>query len=169
LLHRVKPGSLHREDDCFDIIYSWSTFEHIDERVLPDVMNLLHRALKPTGVILVQIAPLYYSAEGSHLMQWVNEPWGHLLNQHNAYYDKLVAATRECSEELCTALWSTYRTLNRITVSELVNLLKGHGFEILKEYKTQDGIDPPERLKKIFDLSVLTTNQIVLLARRARQ
>jgi len=120
--HRVTPGALHDGADRFDIIYSWSVFEHIDPRVINSVVRQLHERLRPDGVVFVQIAPLYYSAEGSHLCDYVGEPWGHLLNPENVYYDKLVASTT-ADTGLLDSLWSTYTTLNRITASGLLRLL----------------------------------------------
>lgn len=165
-LHRVNPGELHSDRDQFDVIYSWSVFEHVDERVIGDVIQLLYKSLAPNGVLLIQIAPLYYSAEGSHLCDYIREPWGHLLHQHNVYYDKLVSATSGESDELTRALWSTYRTLNQITALELERVFENQGFEIVRKYVTQDAHIPPAELLSIFNRDVLTTNQIVLLLRK---
>lgn len=162
-LHRVKPGHLHSENDEFDIIYSWSVFEHVDMRVIDDVINLLYRSLKPNGVVFIQIAPLYYSAEGSHLYDFIQEPWGHLLHQSNVYSDKLVAAEKVDSEDLRKALASTYMTLNRITIYELEKRFENKNFKILRKYTTQDSFDPPDSLTQIYHRNVLTTNQVVLL------
>jgi SAM-dependent methyltransferase len=166
-LHRVTPGSLHNAGDTFDLIYSWSVFEHVDERLLDGALQLIHAALKKNGLFLLQIAPLYYSAEGSHLVHKTAEPWGHLLSQHNAFHDRLCAAEPDADQRL--SLWSTYRTLNRITAPELLDRMKGNGFEILRTYTTRDALDPPARLKAIFNVDVLTTNQVAVLARPARR
>lgn len=165
-LHRVKPGFLHNENDKFDLIYSWSVFEHVDMRVIDDVIGLLYKSLKPDGVIFIQIAPLYYSSEGSHLYDFIKEPWGHLLHQSNVYYDKLVAAERVDNEELRKSLMSTYTTLNRITVPELERRFENNNFEIIRKYTTRDQLDPPDSLTEIYNYDVLTTNQVVLLLRK---
>lgn len=164
-LHRVKPGFLHDDRDRFDCVYSWSAFEHVDERIFDQTLGLIHNALRPGGFFFVQIAPLYYSAEGSHLCHKIQEPWGHLLHQHNAYYDKLAAVTGD-AEEL-RSLWSTYRTLNRITVQQLLENLREQNFEILRTYTTRNELQPPARLKTIFREDVLVTEQIVALARKS--
>lgn len=164
-LYRVEPGSLHDDHDRFDCVYSWSAFEHVDERVFDRTLQLLHNALKPGGMFFVQIAPLYFSAEGSHLFHKIEEPWGHLLTQHNAYYDKLAAVCAD-AEEL-RSLWSTYRTLNRIGVEQLLDKLREHHFEILRTYTTRNELQPPERLKTIYREDVLLTEQIVALSRKS--
>jgi SAM-dependent methyltransferase len=163
-LHRVIPGRLHDASAGFDIAYSWSVFEHVEDRLLDGTLQLLHSALRPRGLLFVQIAPLFYSSGGSHLMHKIGEPWAHLLNQHNVYYEKLVNATADSAER--EALWSMYRTLNRITADELVERLEGAGFEILRTYTTRDEAQPPRRLAHVFREEALRTSQVVVLGRR---
>lgn len=165
-LHRVKPGQLHSGNDYFDIIYSWSVFEHVDPRVIDDVIQLLYRSLKPGGVVFIQIAPLYYSAKGSHLYEYIREPWGHLIHPSNVYYDKLFASDNIDNEDLRKALLSTYNTLNRITASELERRFESKNFQVIRKYTTRDEFEPPDSLTEIYSYNVLTTNQVVLLLRK---
>ncbi|HUJ11305.1 MAG TPA: class I SAM-dependent methyltransferase [Verrucomicrobiae bacterium] len=163
-LHCVEPGMLPNRDDQFDLIYSWSVFEHIDQSLFPRMLDSLRSLLKPEGFLFIQVAPLYYSAEGSHMMPWVPEPWGHLLNQHDIYYSKLASAVRD--PEQLRLLWSTYRTLNRITAPGLVTLVRQAGLEIVRDYRTKDEYVIPSELAEIFQPEILSTNQIVLLLRK---
>jgi len=165
-LHRVKPGHLHNTNDYFDVIYSWSVFEHVDPRVIDDVIELLYKSLKPGGIVFIQIAPLYYSAEGSHLYEYIKEPWGHLIHPSNVYYDKLISADNIDNEDLRKALLSTYTTLNRITASELERRFENSNFKIVKKYTTRDQLEPPDTLTEIYNYNILTTNQVVLLLRK---
>ncbi len=164
-LHRVQPGSLCDAEERFDCIYSWSAFEHVDQRLIDQTLRLLRKALKPGGFFFVQAAPLYHSSEGSHLFHKIPQPWGHLLMQHNAYYDALAAACAD-AEEL-RSLWSTYRTLNRLVAEQLLDKLREHHFEILKTYITRNELQPPEILRKIYRDDVLMTEQIVALSRKS--
>ena len=166
-LHQVKPGELHNTSDNFDLIYSWSAFEHVDLRILDDVIDLLHRRLNPDGIVLIQIAPLYYSAEGSHLYGFIREPWGHLLHPLHVYYDKLLASEKVDSDQLARSLWSTFKTLNRITLPELERRFEKRNFEILRKHITRDQIDPPDSLTEIYNRDVLTIKQVVLLLKKA--
>ena len=163
-LHRVTPGFLHRDDDRFDFAYSWSVFEHVDERLIDGVLELIRSSLKPRGLFLAQIAPLYYSAEGSHLSHKVEEPWAHLLHQHDVLHEKLIAATPDERER--QTLWGTYQTLNRLTAGELRAHMEASGFEVLRTYAPRDERPVPPRLKAIFSDEVLTTAQILMVARR---
>jgi SAM-dependent methyltransferase len=56
--------------------------------------GLVKQALRPTGLFLAQIAPLYYSSEGSHLLHRIPEPWGHLTTQLDVYYGRLCERCR---------------------------------------------------------------------------
>ncbi len=163
-LQRVAPGRLHDAAARFDLVYSWSVFEHVEDRLLDEVLQLVRSALRPDGIFFAQIAPLYYSSEGSHLMHKIPEPWGHLLNQENVYYEKLCRAASGKTE--VDALWSMFNTLNRITARELIERIEGNGFRILRSYTSRDPRKPSSRLRAIFHDDVLTTNQVVVLAHR---
>lgn len=161
-LHRVQPGKLHSPDDRFDLIYSWSVFEHIRQDLLPETVRMLRAALRPAGLLFIQIAPLFYSSEGSHYFPFVPERWGHLLNQHNVYREKLAKALG--SGEALEAALSTLETLNRVTAPELVRLLRGGGFEVLREFRTREDHDIPRPLLDAYNEEALRTDQIALLA-----
>jgi cyclopropane fatty-acyl-phospholipid synthase-like methyltransferase len=63
--HTIKPGDrLSSRLTGIDLIYSWSVFEHIDQRILRDVVGDLRDTLSKDGRLFVQIAPLYFSPEG---------------------------------------------------------------------------------------------------------
>jgi SAM-dependent methyltransferase len=160
-LHQVKPGQMHDPEDQFDLIYSWSVFEHVEQTLLATTLEQLRGMLKPGGNLMIQIAPLYFSAEGSHLNPWIPEPWGHLVNQHSRYRAKLAACTDEARFRL---LWSTYSTLNRITAPQLIAAVHAAGFTLSREYFTTDKREIPEVLQGVYTEEVLRTDQVVLLA-----
>jgi SAM-dependent methyltransferase len=162
-LHQVEPGHLHDSEDRFDLAYSWSVFEHVDQTLLDPSLALIRAALRPGGLFLAQIAPLYYSAEGSHLNHVLTEPWVHLRTQQNRLEDMLRRAVSDATE--ADALWSTYCTLNKITHQDLVSRISNNGFEILRTFTTTQDIEPPAELLDVFQAEALTTNQVVVLAR----
>jgi 2-polyprenyl-3-methyl-5-hydroxy-6-metoxy-1,4-benzoquinol methylase len=164
-LHRVEPGSLHSASERFDLAYSWSVFEHVDQELLDRSLSLIHSALHPGGLFLVQIAPLYHSAEGAHLSHVIPEPWAHLLLQENRLEDRVRRATADVAE--AEAWWSTYRTLNKITHQALLARMRNSGFEVLRTFTTTQDLVPPPELLDVFQADALLTNQVVVLARRA--
>lgn len=161
-LHRVNVGSLHDPSDRFDLVYSWSVMEHVREDVVNTTLAMLRRALRPGGLLFVQIAPLYYSSEGSHLFHKVPERWGHLLHQHSEYMRLLAEASPDRSE--FEGLVSTYETLNRITAPRLLDAIRAAGFEVLREYYTRDDHPIPPPVAEAYREEVLRTAQFVVLS-----
>lgn len=164
-LQRIEPGADFARGEQFDLIYSWSVFEHVEQSLLAGVLAQLRSKLRSGGYLFVQIAPLYYSADGSHLFHRIPEPWGHLSNQHSAYYAKLCNACD--SKDEVDALWSCYEWLNQITAPQLKLALSNAGFRVIREYFTVSEQTPPAELLEIFVEHVLRTNQVVYLCQTA--
>ena len=164
-LHRIRPGELPDAAARYDVIYSWSVMEHVDQALLPAVLRQLREALKPGGKIFIQIEPLYYSSDGGHLMHKVPERWGHLLHQDSRYEEKLRAACRDGEE--FRALTSMYRTLNRITAPHLFALVEGAGLRIVRRFTAREDYPIPEPLLEIYTEAALRTHGVELLAEAA--
>ncbi len=52
-------------DDAFDVVVTWSAFEHIDDPAT--VLAEIRRVLRPDGVLFLQLWPFYHSQHGAHL------------------------------------------------------------------------------------------------------
>jgi SAM-dependent methyltransferase len=180
--YSIKPGEKLTLKFSCDCIFTWSVFEHVDRFYLNQVVIDMYQILKPDGLIFLQIAPLYYSAFGSHLEALIEKPWAHLLWQHNHLYHaamtakgkiisgNLVEETNDQNfEEFKKGTWSCYETLNKITADEVVELFESHGFETIKQYRSNCNHTPPENLKKIFFAQILLTEQIVVLFKKNEQ
>jgi SAM-dependent methyltransferase len=163
-LHRVRAGELAGEPG-YDLVYAWSVFEHVDQRILAETFSSLRGVLRPGGFLLIQVDPLYYSAFGSHLYEKVPIAWGHLTMQGDVYEERLAAVCGSLEE--FHSLISTYRTLNKITSDDLVFGVKSVGFRVLRTLTTRDGGEPPADLRRIYNRAVLETNQVVILAQAA--
>jgi SAM-dependent methyltransferase len=161
-LRQVAPGSLYDSGQRFDLIYSWSVFEHVRRGLLDETVALLRGALEPNGLLFIQIAPLYFSSEGSHFYPLIQGRWRHLCDQDSDYLEKLALSTDNDPGAL-----STYQTLNKITADELIDLVERGGFTIIRRYTTTEDYEIPSRLLRIYSEVVLRTNQIALLARRS--
>jgi cyclopropane fatty-acyl-phospholipid synthase-like methyltransferase len=162
-LIRVQPDSTLDPLGTFDVIYSWSVFEHVSQELIVSCFEKIKRVLRPQGVMFLQTTPLYYSAEGSHLKPWVPAPWAHLSMQQSLLYEALRRKTD--SEEQANHLQWVYETLNRVTAPQLLRAARRAGFEILREYTTSDDMEIPLEVKERYNESVLRTNQLVFLAR----
>ena len=164
-VQQIDPGGDFHPGRSYDLIYSWSVFEHVEQSRIAAVLESLHGKLRENGLLFIQIAPLYYSADGSHLHHRIPEPWGHLLDQQSIYFDKLCRACDDKAE--VDALWSCYQWLNQVTAPALRRILEESGFRIEREYYTESPEEPPEALTEIFQRSVLKTNQLVFLCAKA--
>ena len=132
LFKQVEPcGDLG--ENHFDIIVSWSVLEHVSQQFLLIQLEKLKSALKSDGLCVFQMAPLYYSAWGSHLFSGL-EPWHHLKHQTNILREKVRAAAG--SDARFHDLWNCYETLNRCTLSDFRENLTLAGFAIVDEYIT---------------------------------
>ena len=70
------PTSIPAGDGTFDVVVSWSAFEHIGDSV--GVLREVRRVIRDDGVLFVQVWPFYHSQFGSHLRDWFPEGWEHL-------------------------------------------------------------------------------------------
>ena len=153
-LRKIAPGADIAGLGKFDCVFTWSVFEHVSQELLPRAFETLKGALKPGGAIFLQISPLFYSRDGSHLAPWIPVPWGHLALQADDYYRRLLAAPQtpddlkshwsvyipadaEQTEER-RLLWETYDTLNKATAPQLARLAAQAGLKIVRDYRTRN-------------------------------
>lgn len=173
-LHLLAPGQRIAGRFRPDVVFSWSVFEHVSRESLDEVVLDLHDALAPGGHAFVQVAPLFYSARGSHLFGIVDEPWEHLRTQEDRLRARVLEASLPADSRLTpdeyerhkTQAWSCYETLNRLTADELIELFRRNGFELVSEYRTLCEEQPGAELLSVHGESVLRTEQVVALFRR---
>jgi ubiquinone/menaquinone biosynthesis C-methylase UbiE len=134
--------SLPADDAAFDFVYSWSAFEHIAEPI--GVLKEIRRVLRPGGHFFLQLWPFYLSAKGSHLWDWFDEDFHHLLAN-----DRDIVAQLEGSD-IHTPEWRNYMArefekLNRITLEELQRAVLAAGFDVSRlELITSPAILTPD-------------------------
>ena len=181
-LCQIAPGQPLARLGLFDIVYSWSVFEHVSQELLVEALASIWAILKPGGLFFLQISPLYYSANGSHLGPWISEPWAHLFMQQDMLHERLISAPttppdvrsewsvyipQDAPTTLERAvLWNAYLTLNKLTAGQLCRLVLQVGFTIIRDYRTKDVHDVPTYLKEVYNEESLLTQQIVLLLRK---
>jgi ubiquinone/menaquinone biosynthesis C-methylase UbiE len=173
---KIEPNKpLPFANNHFDGGYSWSVFEHISD--VDFALAELYRVLKPNGVFFLQIEPFYHSPFGSHLQRLINEPWAHLLADEKTYLkrtkdakDNVPDAEKDIMyrenefEQVKNYLIAEYKTLNKLTVSELLAKVLQAGFHVLEINTTQltDFTIPPVLLNKYSKYDLLT-NEIRLV------
>jgi len=168
---KVRPGDVGTHTSKYDLIYSWSVFHHVDQKVLPSVIKGLRQILSRNGYLVLQISPLFYSAYGSVLSSVIKEPWAHLVYQHDNFESLFFneANLPDFCSDVAVAqawkpgAWDTYRTLNRITVPEILDEFERAGFKLVKKHTTTNFEDIPAKLKDIYIEEILRTEQAILL------
>ncbi len=148
-------------DQSFDIVFSWSAFEHVEEPV--HVALEMARILRPGGFLLIQLWPFYYSERGGHRWLWAPEGYSH-LTRDGAEVEELAHST-PVEEEAITAERLLQGGLNRITLDELQRCLLVAGFVVTKLQLMSDAVHIPAKLAR-YPLSLLGISGVKLVAVR---
>jgi hypothetical protein len=166
-----------------DCIASWSVFEHLPRDLIAGILADHYRALTVPGLMFIQINPLFYSPFGHHLGSVIEQPWQHLLLDEQGLRNKLFSAERvightgikaalasgkPVSERMKHDLWRCYQSLNRLEVSELIELASAAGFRLLSRKTGHSKLVPPDELLARYSADVLTTEGVQLLFAKSR-
>ena len=120
-------------DESYDTIFSWSAFEHVQD--IKSVLREMHRVLKPDGKVFVQVYPWFYSRYGSHLTDWIHEPFFHVTQSEEwvkSRLDQFVSTSGRTDGFIDVYMYSEYKNLNRISPSLLYKVARECGFVIAK-------------------------------------
>ncbi|WP_426050891.1 SAM-dependent methyltransferase [Brevundimonas sp. SL161] len=163
-LAQIEKGALLGEQE-FDLVISWSVLEHVQRDSLRQTIADLWTALRPGGLAFVQISPLYFSPEGSHLWAIGYGGWEHLLRQTSEVLADIEAAPH-LTTEAKDRLVRLYSTLNRVTANELTAHCDAVGFEVVRQQRDRTEKTPSACLTEAYCVEALTTDQIVLLLKK---
>jgi SAM-dependent methyltransferase len=169
-LKRTLPGNLEfclseerripAEDASFDIVVSWSTFEHVADPVA--LLREIRRILDPDGVLMIQVWPFFYSQHGSHLWQYFPEGFAQLLKSSDEI-EEAVRADPGPDPEWSEVLIEQFRSCNRLTLDELQLGLYAAGFGVRKLELLTGALHLPPGLDR-YPLSLLGVSGVKLLA-----
>jgi SAM-dependent methyltransferase len=152
--------ALPSPDEYFDVLVSWSVFEHVSEPVR--MLSEIARALKPEGLLFLQIWPLYHSEHGGHLWPHYDEGFPHLLHSREEVEQHITGRratdpTRDAVDE--------FRSLNRLTADQLQRALLHAGLMTVKLELLNEAVMIPPQLAHL-PFSEIGIAGIKLLARR---
>lgn len=153
------PEGVPAEDDSFDLVVSWSVFEHAADPA--GMAREIRRILRPSGLAMIQLWPFYHSEHGSHLYAWF--PGGFLQFMHDRA--ALEAAIR--ANPGPDPAWAEYMVsaeLNQITLDDLQRALLAAGMRIDKVELLAHAFHIPPALAHL-PLSQLAVGGVKLLAR----
>jgi hypothetical protein len=118
--------------------------------------------MRPLGVLMIQLWPLFHSQHGSHLWQYFPEGFEQLLCS-DVEIETAVRQNPGPDVEWSERLLAEFRSCNRITLDGLQAALSAAGFRVSKlELASETVIIPPE-LKRV-PLSLLGISGVKLLA-----
>jgi ubiquinone/menaquinone biosynthesis C-methylase UbiE len=127
--------------NSIDIVFCINAFEHIPdpEKTLKEI----NRILKPKGFAFISFIPVYYSDVGSHMAEFISEPWAHLVYSEEDYLIKLRTATpgteywvKEYQNGLNRKTRTYFNDLFKRYRKNLLNrLIQSVGFEILVRHE----------------------------------
>jgi SAM-dependent methyltransferase len=149
------PERIDAPDAAYDVVVTWSVFEHARDPL--GLLREMRRIVRPDGVLFLQLWPFYHSRQGSHLWDWFPEPFHHLQQP-----------LEEIEAGMGTDGWSQYmlaeyKTLNRITLDELGEAVRGAAFSVRELELISHRSRVPSGLDEV-PLSVLGVGGVKLLA-----
>jgi ubiquinone/menaquinone biosynthesis C-methylase UbiE len=122
------------EDESFDVVLSWSAFEHV--RDIQPVLKEMRRVLAPGGHVFIQVFPWYHSRFGSHLTDYISEPFFQTKQSPEwvkAQLEAYVAATPGANSEfVLDYMLDEYMHLNKLSPSQFYNEVVEAGFVVTK-------------------------------------
>ncbi len=143
----IVSGNAHNlafDDECFDLVISFSTFEHIAD--IRKALSEIRRVLRPFGKFYTEFMPIWTSAAGHHfvdsMQSWWNPehitlipPWGHLYMSEKEMHSYLVSehVDNDLIEKIVKHIYHT-NIINRYTRTDLVNCIMGSGM-VIKHYE----------------------------------
>ena len=179
---RIAPNESLAPIGPVDAIMSWSVFEHVERSILDRVVADFHTVLVPGGYCFLQVDPLFFSPQGSHLGRFATAPWAHLRKTDDELERFVMAATAgivppdEITEQFRSMsfeqykrfIFRHYRELNRITADELLALFARNGFDLVWEKRRRTTEAIADELVGRYDADLLRTCEIFALFRSSR-
>ncbi len=134
-LRHVEYDGLHFpfEDESFDIVVSWSAFEHIAD--VPQVLREIRRVCRRDGRVFIQVCPWYHCLQGSHLTDFISEPYFHLKRPPEWVLQKLneyVEAHPDQRQFVLGHMWREYQSLNKYSASRFFADVIDAGYTVEK-------------------------------------
>lgn len=149
-----------------DVVYSWSVLEHVPRHLLPTVLADMHASLNASGVVITQIAPLYFSPFGSHLREYCGDRWAHLLLSHAEFRAQVLAMQEGGGTGSNAWMFDRFEELNKITASELAGYFHAAGFAQVLDERRRVDFPIPGELTTTYPEEVLSTFELNFVHRR---
>jgi len=118
-------------DEYFDVVCSWGVMEHVKN--LPRVLAEARRVCKQGGRVFLYTYPFWPCLYGSHLSDFITEPFFHL--KHDAVWvrqhlEEYCAQNPDWRDLILTHMWPEFQTLNRYGSTAYHAAVRDAGFRI---------------------------------------
>ncbi len=151
-------------DGQFDFVFSWSAFEHVSD--VPAVLAEIRRVLTDNGRAFLQVYPWYHCFAGSHLSDFIPEPYFHLRRSPEWVREQLehyVADHPESRDLIMGYMYSQYRILNGYSANRFYRDVVNAGLSVLKakliSYELDLSVAPPDA--EFADLMICGTKMLI--------
>lgn len=130
LVYKAYDGeNLPFQDDSFDVVFSWSAFEHVPN--VPQVLKEIRRVTKSDGRVFIQVYPWFPSFEGSHLTDYISEPFFHLCRRPEWIRKRLedyAQGNPQMASWVLGHKWSEFETQNHYSAAMFISEVLKQGF-----------------------------------------
>lgn len=158
---RCEPERIPAPDNSFDVVITWSAFEHVLEPI--PVLREIRRILRPGGTLMLQLWPFYFSEHGAHLWHWFDH--GFIALEHSdERIEQTLRGDTETDPGWIEQRLVDYKTLNRITLDELHRSMLTAGLWVAKLELITNTVILTEKLNR-YPLTDLGIAGVKLLAR----
>ena len=121
-LRVMDASDLKFENDCFDVVFSYDSFEHFSDPA--GVLSEIYRVLRPGGYIYLEFGPLFMSPMGLHAYRQITVPYSQHLFSEQTLINFLV------EENLGTL---DFNHVNRWSLIQFRNLFNSYSGKLEKE------------------------------------
>ena len=156
--HQSSVDHIPADDATFDLVMSWSTFEHVSE--LDQMASEISRVLKPHGTVFIQLWPFFASQWGSHLWDFA-QPFEHLQTPVDLLQDR-ARDTMDRDNPFHQDVLGQSEHLNRITLDELQAAFVGVGLKPRKVELYSEATHIPDALAAM-PLSILMVSGVKMI------
>jgi SAM-dependent methyltransferase len=151
-------------DHSFDVVVSWSAFEHVAD--IPQVLREIRRVSHGGARVFIQVCPWYHCLQGSHLSDFIGEPYFHLKRPPEWVWQRLSEYAKEHPEKrdlLLGHLWHEYQSLNKCSANRFHAEVLAAGFTVQKTLAItyeQDLTEAPRDIP-LADLMIYETKMLL--------
>jgi len=154
-------------DESFDVVFSWSAFEHIGE--VKQILSEIKRVVRTDGFALIQVYPWFHTRHGSHLTDHIKDPFFHLkltADEVRVQLEQKAERHPDSKQFILGHLWGEYTTLNHFSADIFYEIVKEVGL-VAKKVQLISFCDDLSQAPVQYKLSELMIMGSIMLLKKA--